>query len=133
MEKTKKWLTDNGFYKVAEGGYSLISDIFYNPVTRESHMINVRDYDYSDCSRDIDELYYMDIDEEVRKVYLHVEMDAILVGDTVKVIKGRKLPIGTTGIVREIKPYYDKYHRWVCDYVYFENGQRTNIGNCKRI
>lgn len=133
MEKTKKWLTDNGFYKVAEDGYSFISDIFYNPLTRESHIINVRDYDYSDRSRDIDELYYMDINEEVRKVYLHVEMDAILVGDTVKVIKGCKLPIGTIGIVREIKPYYDKYHRWVCDYVYFENGLRTNIGNCKRI
>lgn len=40
----------------------------------------------------------------------------IYVGDFVEVVKGKKVPIGTVGIVKSIKdnPYTIKYP-WVCD------------------
>ena len=40
----------------------------------------------------------------------------ILFGDEVKVVKGRKVPIGTIANVKAIYPYHDRYGRWVCDY-----------------
>lgn len=62
MEKLPK-----GFYKVAQNGGCYISATFYNPDTKEVVSCCVRDYDYADCSRDNDELYYIEIDEEVKK------------------------------------------------------------------
>lgn len=120
----------DGFFKVAESGGTYVTGVFYNPTTGEIKHALLRDYDYSDGSRDNDELYYMPINEEVRVLYLH-SMGRILVGDVVEVVKGRKLPIGKIGRVKEIKPYKDRYGRWVADYVYFEDGTKTNIDNCK--
>lgn len=130
MNNIKDLLVElGGFYKVAENGGTLITNIFWNPETNEQRSISVRDYDYSDGSRDIDELYYMPIDEAMRKNWLHSN-GVILEGDTIKVIKGRKVPIGTIARVEKIKPYYDKYHRFLCDYVYLDNGAKTSKENC---
>lgn len=119
-----------GFYKVAENGGTYVTGVFYNPETGEVKRELLRDYDYADGSRDNDELYYMPINEEVRILWLH-SMGRILVGDVVEVVKGRKIPIGTIGKVKDIRPYKDRYGRRVADYVYFEDGTRTNIDNCK--
>ena len=54
-------------------------------------------------------------------------------GDEVKVVKGRKVPVGTIANVKEIRPYYDRYHRWVCDYAYLDNGMKTNVNNLVRM
>lgn len=118
-----------GFFKVAESGGCFVTNTFYNPTTGETVSGCVRDYDYSDGSRDIDELYYLPIDEANRVKWLH-SLGQILTGDVVQVVKGRKVPHGTTGKVNKIYPYYDKYGRKVADYVCIEGGYRTNVNNC---
>ena len=119
-----------GFFKVKQSGGSYVVAVFYNPYTGETRSECVRDYDYGDCSRDNDELYNMPIDEEVRSLWLHSQ-GQILAGDTVEVCKGRKVPKGTIATGKSIRPYYDRYGRWVADYAYFTDGQRTNIENCR--
>jgi len=120
----------NGFYKVAQDGGSYVVATFYNPETNETFSKCVRDYDYSDCSRDNDELYYMDIDNEARIKWLHSK-GVILVGDTVEVVKGRKVPVGTVARVIDKKPYKDRYGRIQTIYLYLDNGMRTSEDNCK--
>lgn len=120
----------NGFYKVAQDGGSYVVATFYNPVTNETFTKCVRDYDYADCSRDNDELYYMDIDNEARTKWLHSK-GIILVGDVVEVVKGRKIPVGTVVRVVDKKPCKDRYGRTQAMYLYFDNGTRTNEDNCK--
>lgn len=120
----------NGFYKVAQDGGTYVVATFYNPVTNECITKCVRDYDYADCSRDNDELYYMDIDNEARTKWLHSK-GVILVGDVVEVVKGRKIPVGTVARVTDKKPYKDRYGRTQAIYLYFDNGMRTNEDNCK--
>lgn len=123
---------ENKFYKVSHNSGSFVTGDFFNPVTKEHRTEVLRDYDYSDCSRDNDKLYYMEVDEDVKRIWLHYN-GKILKGDTVEVVKGRKLPIGYVGIVKEIKPFYDRYHRLQAYYIYFADGQKTNINNCMLI
>lgn len=118
-----------GFFKVAQEGGCYVSATFYNPTTKETISGCVRDYDYSDCSRDNDELYYMPINEEVKAQWLH-DRGIILEGDTVKVVKGRKVPVGTVAKVVAKKPYKDRYGRTQAIYLYFDNGMKTNEDNC---
>ena len=121
-----------GFKKVSQSGGSYVQATFYNMDSKDEFTMCVRDYDYSDGSRDDDELYYMEIDEEARVDWLH-KHGQILKGDQVKVIKGRKVKVGTIAKVvgkREIK---DQYGRWVADYVILDNGQQTNVTNCVRV
>ena len=96
----------------------------------ETKRLVLRDYDYDDGSRDNDELYYMQINEEVRTIYLH-DNGIILAGDTVKVVKGRKVPIGTIAKVVSLTEYKDRYGRFQCIYANLDNGQRTNLYNCE--
>ena len=44
----------NGYKKVSECGGTYVVDVFWNPVTEDEKRFCARDYDYSDCSRDID-------------------------------------------------------------------------------
>lgn len=118
-----------GFYKVFQSGGSYVTADFFNPVTKEEYSVCVRDYDYSDCSHDDDELYHMEINQEVADIWAHYN-GQILVGDKVRVVKGRKIPHGTVATVKAIYPYYDCYHRWIADYAYFVEGGKTNIQNC---
>ena len=119
-----------GFFKVDQRGGSYVVAQFYNPDTGETRSECVRDYDYGDCSRDKDDLYDMPIDESVRRIWLH-SRGQILVGDTVEVFKGRKVPKGTIATVKDIKPYCDRYGRCLAHYAYFADGKRTNIENCR--
>lgn len=122
----------DGFYKVHQTGGSYIVATFYNPDTKETIEKCVRDYDYADCSRDNDELYFMQINESIKSQWLH-DKGIILVGDTVEVFKGRKIPIGTIAKVVDKKPYRDRYGREQAIYLYLDNGQKTNENNCKLI
>ena len=121
--------TTDGFYKVEESGGTYVSGTFYNPETGEERHSCLRDYDYADCSRDNDDLYYMPIDEDVRRVWLHSK-GIILEGDIAEVVKGRTLEHGFCGTVKSIKDYKDRYGRWVATYLYFEEGGKINIDNC---
>lgn len=129
----REYRLPKGFYKVHQSpGGTLICATFFNPDTKESFHCVVRDYDYSDCSRDREELYQVPTNESARRVYLH-HNGAILEGDTIKVVKGRKVPIGTIAKVRAIYDFHDKYGRFQCRYVYFEGGGKTNIDNCELV
>ena len=121
-----------GFYKVDQRGGSYVVATFFNPETMETETMCVRDYDYADGRNDRDDLYYMPINEEMRRVWLHSH-GVILPGDLIEVYKGRKVKKGTIARVVEIKAVYDLYGRQVADYAYFEDGQRTNVDNCKLV
>ena len=120
----------SGFYKVEQIGGTFITATFFNPITSETVTKVVRDYDYSDCSRDDDELYHMPIDKAVRRAWMH-HNGHILEGDLVEVVKGRKVRIGTVAKVVKIKAIRDRYNRWVADYAVFETGVSTNVKNCR--
>lgn len=117
-----------GFYKVAQSGGSYVVATFYNPITKEEKTKRVRDYEYADCSRDNDELYYMEIDEEVRKIWLH-NGGVILPGDRVKVVKGRKIPKGTEAVVERFFDWKDQYGRIQTRYAVFTDGRKTSVSN----
>lgn len=123
------------FYKVSENGGTFVTAVFYNPNTNEYFETLVRDYDYADGSRDKDDLYYKPISENAKRKWIHA-WGSVLVGDTVEVFKGRKVKIGTIAKIVQIKPYYDPYcswKRWLCDYAYLDNGQKTNVLNCRLV
>ena len=124
----------NGFYKVAEGGGGVTTCVFYNPETEESISKIVWDIDdiRLDNDSELQPYRYEPIDVNIKKQYLH-KKGIIQVGDTVEVYKGRKVPKGTIATIIDIRPYYDNYHRWQADYVYFDNGMKTNKDNCKLI
>lgn len=122
-------MIEKGFYKIGQDGGTYVVAHFYNPTTKEFISKCVRDYDYSDCSRDDDELYYMPINEQVKTIYLH-DNGCILVGDMAKVVKGRTIEHGYIGKVVKKKEYTDRYGRWIADYIYFEDGKKINIANC---
>lgn len=119
---------ENKFYKVKQDGGTFIVATFFNPITREVKTECVRDYDYSDCSRDNDTLYYMPIDEEARHLYLR-HIGVVSAGDMVKVVKGRKIPVGTVARVQRLFDYRDQYGRTVTRYAVFEDGQKTSVSN----
>ena len=119
-----------GYYKVSHEGGTFVTGTFYNPITGDEKTAVLRDYDYADCSRDNDELYYMEIDKNARVLWLH-KHGILCEGDVVEVYKGRKVPVGTIATIEKIKPFYDKYKRWCCDYAYLDNGMRTNVSNCR--
>lgn len=121
----------NGFYKVSVNNGGVCSCTFFNPDTKESFSEIVWDIDDDRLLWDekIQILRYLPLDYEVRKIWLH-HNGIIVEGDTVEVIKGRKIPIGYIGIVKEIKPFRDKYGRWQADYIYFTDGKKTNYNNC---
>lgn len=120
-----------GFYKVGENNGGVCVGAFYNPDTKE--FFTKITWDIDDIRLDQDEeiqIYrYMSINKEIRWLYLH-RAGVIQKGDRIKVIKGRKVPIGTVAIVKEIKPFYDRYRRWQADYLYLDNGMKTNVNNC---
>lgn len=129
---TNEVLNAAGFFKVNEGGRTYITATYYNPETNEGDSLVTRDYDYSDGSRGNDSLYNAQINEEARKHWLHSN-GMILAGDKVMVINGRKVPKGTMHKVKAKKDVYDRYGRWQCEYLIFEDGLATNEANCIRV
>lgn len=121
-----------GFHKIHQFGGSLIVAVFWNPETNEEHRFVVRDYDYGDSSRDRDELYNMPIDQEYRRKYLRARK-VIQPGDLVEVYKGRKVPIGTRGIVTSMRDVCNKYGGVMAVYVRLDNGASTNVLNCRLV
>lgn len=117
-----------GWKKISEDGGSFITARFWNSKLKEVVSLVVRDYDYSDASRDNDYLYNMPIDNQALREYKKFK-GIIQEGDTVKVVKGRTLPKGYTGVVQSIYQFKDRFGRTVADYIRFENGDRININN----
>ena len=125
-------MTEDGFFKIRERGSTFITGDFFNPVTKELKVLVLRDYDYSDCSRDNDELYQLPIDRDALEAY-NAYNGIISEGCMVRVVKGRKVPVGYEGIVVKMKKIYDMYGRFICNYVFFADGQKTSEENCERL
>lgn len=115
--------------KVSQQGGTYITATFFDADTLEYYTTCVRDYDYSDCSRDNDKLYYLPIDKTAEKIWRR-NWGIVSVGDTVEVYKGRKVPKGTVAKVTDIKEWRDCYGRTQTIYAYLDNGMRTSISNC---
>ena len=123
-------MLENKFYKVSHNGGTYVTGLFFNPVTRETRLERLRDYDYDDCRNDNDELYYMPINEEAARLYRR-HIGLVEAGDLVEVVKGRKMPIGYVGRVVRVYDWKDCYGRVQATYAVFEDGQKTSVWNCK--
>ena len=121
---------ENRWYKVAQSGNTFITATLFNPVTLESRNEIARDYD--EPRNDNDEIYYMPINEDALRAW-RSHNGIMQDGDKVRVIKGRKYPVGTEFIVRAVYPMRDKYDRWVADYAYFVGGGKCNVANLEII
>lgn len=118
-----------GFIKVNESGNVFKFGTFYNPKTKQECVI----MEDGDDERDYKpEVLHIPVDKEVRHLWLH-EKGIISVGDKVKVLKGRKVPIGTVGLVVGIRKIVNKYGAHMCDYVKLDNGMETSVDNCEMI
>lgn len=120
----------DGFFKVAEKGYSLTSAVFFNPKTLESYSCIVWDMDDDRIAWDREEERFAPIDADARRAWMH-HNGIIVEGDVVEVFKGRKVPIGTVSTVIRIYDWRDKYGRVQATYAELENGMKTNIDNCR--
>ena len=118
----------NGFFKVEQSGGSFITATFFNPETKEEFSQCVADAD--EPRRDDWELYKMDIDKDAKRAWKR-HHGVLQVGDVVEVFKGRKVPIGTKGIIKGERFVRDRYGRCVALYVVLDNGYSTNVDNCR--
>lgn len=119
---------EDGWRKVHQSGGSYIVAMLYNMKTGEETSLCVRDYDYSDGSRDCDEWYNAPIDENAKTAYCR-KHGIIYPGASVVVVKGRKIPLGTVAVVDKLRAVTDRYGRWVADYAVFADGKQTNVEN----
>ena len=74
----------------------------------------------------------MPIDEEAADAW-RKHIGIVAAGDTVKVVKGRKVPLGTVAKVTRVYDYKDRYGRVVAVYAVLDNGQKTSVYNCEII
>ncbi len=128
---------ENRFYKVGMSGGSYVVALFFNPATHETKTVLARDYDYSDCSRDNDEVYDMPVDQNAAEAYRKwlnsIDGGHLKAGDTVEVVKGRKIPHGTVAEVVRIYDWKDSYGRVQTTYAVFADGRKTSVYNCRII
>lgn len=134
-----------GFAKVdtrVAGGF--VKVILFNRTTGATMEITVDDLEYQKdiqyyyaeqvgCSiQELEQLRYMPCNTEAQKAYQH-HLGIIHIGDTVEVFKGRKVAKGTVSKVVNIYDYKDQYGRTQTTYVVLEDGQKTNINNCRLV
>ena len=72
-------------------------------------------------------------EENLRRKAERFKQGIISEGDTIEIIKGRKLPIGAQKVVQEFRPWTDCYGRVQTIYAVFTDGTKTNVNNCKLI
>lgn len=121
-----------GWAKISQGGSTFITARFWNSYLKEDVYLVTRDYDYDDCHNDNDYLYNMSVDEEALREYKK-HNGIIQEGDRVKVVKGRTLPKGFIGVVKSRYNIFDRYGRYVTDYLRFYSGEKINIANVELV
>ena len=127
VENTSGYLLADGWRKTGEDHGSYEHAHLFNIKTGETASVCIYDYDEP---RNEDRFWYnVAIDEDAR-IARAKKFGYIIEGLMAKVVKGRKVPIGFTGKVVKIRRVYDRYDRWVANYVVFEDGTSTNIDNC---
>ena len=149
---TTMTLTENakgsldGFHKIGtDVSPSLVHVAMWNPETKELRRIVVEDYEYAypdgpfmagsvrEYGLDtIERIHDAPVDKDALRDF-NIHNNIVFVRAIVKVAKGRKVPIGTTGTVTRIRQIHDRYGRRVSTYADFEaeDGTRhsTNIAN----
>ena len=124
-------------YHTVGGGLIIVG--LYNVDTKDLKKIIVDDLEYHHGGGMIDSNYTIEelklianlsIDENALYQY-NYDNGVICTGMTIEVVKGRKYKKGTKGTVIKRYPYYDKYGRWVADYILTDNGLRINVNNVK--
>lgn len=125
-----------GFYKVKESGGTYVVGTFYNPTTNEEFSVCTRDYDYEDGRRDIDELYYLRINEEAKVAWKHA-YGAVTYGDLVIIVKGRKM-VGMTKEIADMYVFIPEHCRswknkmaYAKKYLVFVDGTKVASENCE--
>lgn len=78
----------------------------------------------------LDEISKTPIDKDARHAWLK-KHGIISVSDTVEVIKGRKLPIGTRGTVVNMWDFTDRFGRTQTNYAKLDSGVSISIENLK--
>ena len=63
----------------------------------------------------------------------NVKANHIMEGMTIEVVKGRKYPIGTRGVVKGFSSFCDRYGREHTGYVVTTDGKRIPYENCRAI
>lgn len=145
----------DGFVKVDKTyGGGLWSVGLWNPETHEHKRVVCEDTDYNDSftmgmvSREYDaqtriwmllHMPYFGGSLEIKgryeawKYQQNVKANHIMEGMTIEVVKGRKYPIGTRGVVKGFSSFYDRYGREQTRYVVTTDGKRIPYQNCKAI
>lgn len=119
-----------GYGKIGQDYGDVIVATFYNPNTEDLKSVIVFDIDRP--YMDKPELSHMSIDDALLRVY-NRKRGIIQEGDTVVVYKGRKIPVGTVAVVKELRPWHDRYGHWKCTYAVFTDGRKTNVENCRLV
>lgn len=113
----------SGFYKVNEITYSdYTQGIFFNPKTKE---------EFGMILDGVSIFSLEPINDYVRSIW-NKEREIVL-GDTVKVVRGKKIPVNTVGTVTRIYPIYNKYNNKVCDYIEIDGIFSTNRDNLRLV
>lgn len=126
---TEKVGSLDGFRKIGKKvGRSLVQVQMWNPDTKEMLSIVVEDYDYQypdgPFLAPAVKSYGLPVLEHLRNAPIdnaalhdyNVYNDIVFVGAEVEVVKGRKVPIGTTGAVTRIRDVSDRFGRHVATY-----------------
>ena len=123
------------FYKVAENGRTYVSAIFFNPITKEEFSATIYDYDDERVQINAGVMYSMEINEDIRKMWLH-KHNIIQVGDLVQINRGRKFKGEQKRVIKEFtysingmygRPYGD------IQYLVFDDNTKVAKDNCDLI
>lgn len=144
----------DGFVKVGRDYSAHIWFVeLWNPETHETKNVACEDTEYDRptmgmVSSEYDartrmwmlcDMPYFGGSKDIKKAYedwryqCNVKANHIMVGMTIEVVKGRKYPIGTTGVVKGFSSFCDRYGRECTRYVVTEDGKRIPQQNCKAI
>lgn len=127
VENTSGYLMADGWRKIGQDHGSYEHAHLFNINTGETASVCI--YDYDDPRNEDRFWYNVAIDDDARVLWARKKGE-IIPGLKATVVKGRKVPIGYTGVVASFKRIYDRYDRFVALYVVFEDGTRTSISNC---
>ena len=127
FENTSGYLMADGWRKISQDHGSYEHAHLFNVKTGET--VSVCVYDWDEPRNEDLFWYHASIDDDAHMMWAR-KNGVIIPGLRAKVVKGRKVPIGFSGLVMKIRKVYDRYDRWVANYVVFEDGTSTNIDNC---
>ena len=140
----------NGFVKVGQDYCGRVWHVeLWNPVTKEVRDIACEDTDYNDINmglvdhdipgeeriRLLCKEAWFDGDDAIENAYRQwrydkaLEAGRVLVGMIVRVVKGRKWPVGMEGRVIRFQDWKDQYGRVRTTYCVLEDGKRVDINN----